>query len=161
MDYSLLTNSSWGFLPCYQMVVASRCSPLKSQQTGQIGGTESLFQMSAPGCGEGGGRLSKGPLSLPRPRPGQPVGQEVLQADGGSYMQKQQSQLWQSSSKWSSMVWPASSCLFYVQFIFTSRVHLFPFLRDQLSEPWQLMSWVQSGHRVVKFFHLGFHRIWL
>ena len=53
----------------------------------------SLFQMSAPGCGEGGGRLSKGPLSLPRPRPGQPVGQEVLQTDGGSYMQKQQSQL--------------------------------------------------------------------
>ena len=35
--------------------------------------------------------------------------------------------------------------------IFSSRVHLFPFLWSQFSELWQLMSWVQSGHLVVNF----------
>ena len=54
-----------------------------------MGGKESLFQMSATGQGEGGGRLSKGPLPPPGPRPGQ----EVLEPDGGSYMQKQHGQL--------------------------------------------------------------------
>ena len=32
---------------------------------------------------------------------------------GGNYMQKQHSQLWQSSPNWSSVVWPVSSWLFW------------------------------------------------
>ena len=39
-------------------------------------------------------------------------GQKLLQAQGGGYMKKQYSQLWQSSSNWSSVVWPVSSWLF-------------------------------------------------
>ena len=35
--------------------------------------------------------------------------------------------------------------------IFGSRVHLFPFLCGQFSELWQLISWIQSGLRVVNF----------
>ena len=66
------------------------------------------------------------------------------------------SQLWQSSSNWLSVVWPASSWLFKVQLIFSSRICLFPFLWGQFSELWQLMSWVQSGHHVVSFFTLVF-----
>ena len=43
---------------------------------------------------------------------------------------------------------------------FSSRVHLFPFLWGWFSELWRLMSWIQSGHRVVNFFHLGFPYLW-
>ena len=49
----------------------------------------------------------------------------------------------------------------------SSRVHLFPFLCSQVSALWQLMSWVQSGHRVVNFSTWYFDiyetapRIWL
>ena len=44
---------------------------------------------------------------------------------------------------------------------------MFPFLRDEFSELWQLMSWVQSGHLVVNVSTWGFsiyktaHRKWL
>ena len=38
------------------------------------------------------------------------------------------SQLWQSSSNWLSVVWPASSWLFKVQLIFSSRICLFTLL---------------------------------
>ena len=53
-----------------------------------------------------------------------------------------------------AVVWPASSWLFWVRLILSSRVGLFLFLWGQFSELWQLMSWLQSGHCVVKFFHL-------
>ena len=33
--------------------------------------------------------------------------------------------------------------------IFNTRIHLFPFLWGQLSELWQLRSWLNSGHHVV------------
>ena len=49
-------------------------------------------------------------------------GQEFLQTKGGNYMQKQHNHLWQSSWNRSSMVWPLSSWLFWVQLIFSSRV---------------------------------------
>ena len=49
--------------------------------------------------------------------------------------------------------------------IFSSRVHLFPFLRGQFLELWQLTSWVQSGHHAINFstwyFILVSIRIWL
>ena len=82
-------------------------------------------------------------------------------------MQKQHSQLWQSASNWSLAGWPASSWLFYVQLTFSSKVGLFPFLRGQFSELWQLMSRLQSGYHVVNFSMWCFsiyktaHRIWL
>ena len=53
-----------------------------------------------------------------------------------------------------AIVWSVSSWLDYVQLIFSSRVSLFPFLWGQVSELWQLMSWLQSGHHVVNLFHL-------
>ena len=31
----------------------------------------------------------------------------------------------------------------------SSRADLFPFLRGQLSELWQLTSWLESGHHVL------------
>ena len=37
---------------------------------------------------------------------------ELIDWGAGGYMQKQQSHLWQSSSNWSSVVWPVSSWLF-------------------------------------------------
>ena len=43
--------------------------------------------------------------------------------------------------------------------IFSSRVHLFPFLWSQFSDLWQLMSWVQSGHHdffIINFSTWGF-----
>ena len=43
-----------------------------------------------------------------------------------------------------------------VQLIFSSGVHLFPFLCSQFLELWQLMSWVQSRHHVANFSHLVF-----
>ena len=52
------------------------------------------------------------------------------------------------------VIWKASSWLFWAQLIFSSRISLFPFLRGQYSELWQLMSWLRSGHHVSNFFHL-------
>ena len=49
-------------------------------------------------------------------------------------MQKQHSQLCQSSWNWLSVLWPGSSWLFQVQLIFSSGVSLFPFLWGQFSE---------------------------
>ena len=43
---------------------------------------------------------------------------------------------------------------FGVLLIFSSRVGLLPFLWGQFSELWRLMSRLQSGHHVVKSFHL-------
>ena len=42
----------------------------------------------------------------------------------------------------------------WVQLIFSSRVSLFPFPWDQFSHFWQFMSWLQSDHQVINFFHL-------
>ena len=44
-----------------------------------------------------------------------------------------------------------SSWLFEVQFIFSSRVRLFPFLWGQFLELWQFVSWLQSGRHIVNF----------
>ena len=66
-------------------------------------------------------------------------------------MQKQHSQLWQSSWNWASVVWPASCWLFRVQLIFSSGVLFFQFLWGQFSELWQLTSWLQTGHHAVNF----------
>ena len=54
-----------------------------------------------------------------------------------------------------AMVWSTFSWLFGVQLIFSSRVDWFPFLRGHFLELWQPMSWLQSGHRGVNFFHLA------
>ena len=56
--------------------------------------------------------------------------------------------------------------LVVLQLLFSSRVHLFPFLCSQLSELWQLMSWVQSCHHKVNFpwcfgIYKTAHSIWL
>ena len=40
--------------------------------------------------------------------------------------------------------WP-----FQVQLIFSSRASSFPSLGGQISELWQLLSWLQSGHHVT------------
>ena len=48
---------------------------------------------------------------------------ELLQTEGGA-TRRNSSQLWQSSSSWPSVVWPASQ----IPLIFSSRVDLFPFL---------------------------------
>ena len=53
-----------------------------------------------------------------------------------------------------AVIWSASPWLFQVQLGFSSRVSLFPLPWGQFSELWQLMSWLQSGHHVVNFFHL-------
>ena len=77
-------------------------------------------------------------------------------------MQKLHSQLWQSSSNWSLVVWPVPSWLFQVQLISSSNVNLFPFLWSQFSGLWQLMSWVQLGHCVVNVSVCKTaHRLWL
>ena len=66
--------------------------------------------------------------------------------EGGSYMQKQHSQLWQSSWNRSTVVWPASCWLFWVWLIFGSRVGWFQFPWDQFLELWQFMgTWWLSG----------------
>ena len=46
-------------------------------------------------------------------------------------------------SSWTELNW-----------IFSSRVALFPFPWGQFLELWQLTSWLQSGHYEVNFFHL-------
>ena len=56
---------------------------------------------------------------------------------------------------WSSVILLASSWLFQVRLMFSSRVHLFPFLCSQFSYLWQLKS-RQSGHHVVNFSTWGF-----
>ena len=68
-------------------------------------------------------------------------------------MQKEHSQLRQSSSNWSlSGLQRHPDCFctvnlqFQGQFVSTS-------LR-QILELWQLILWVQSGHHIVNFFHL-------
>ena len=53
-----------------------------------------------------------------------------------------------------AMVWSTLSWLFWVQVIFSSRVDWFPFLWGQFLEPWQPMSWLQSGFHAVNFFYL-------
>ena len=50
-------------------------------------------------------------------------------------------------------VWSASSWLFSVQLVFSSRVSLLPFLWGQFSELWERMS-QQSSHHAVNFLHL-------
>ena len=69
-------------------------------------------------------------------------------------MQKQYGQLWQSSWNWSSVVWPESPWLSWILIVFSSRVHLFPFLCSQFSDLWQPVSWLQPGHHVLNFFRL-------
>ena len=69
-------------------------------------------------------------------------------------MQHQFTQVWWSSWNWPWVVWPASFWLFQEWLIFSSRISLFPLPWGQFSELWQLMSWLQSGHHVVNFFHL-------
>ena len=133
---------------------------------GWLKGKFALFQMLATGgwCGEQA-CMSKGWLPQPWWAGGENLYRHI--AGGGGYMQKQHSLLWQSSSNWSSVVWPAWSWLFWVQISFSSRVPLFPFLCSQFSELWQLKSWVQSGHHVINFSTWCFgiykttHRIWL
>ena len=84
----------------------------------------------------------------------QPVGKSFYRQRKGGYMQKRYSQLWQSSWSGHEVVCSESSWLFQVPLVFSSRVSLSPFLWGQFSELWQLMSWLQAGHHVVKFFHL-------
>ena len=120
-------------------------------------GKFALFQMLATGwVGEGGRHLSKGqklpsPFTTPHPPLVARGPRAFIDKIEGGYMQKNSSQLLQSSSNWSSVVWPESSWLFQVQLIFSSRIPLFPFLWGHFSELWQLMSWVPSGLRVVNF----------
>ena len=66
----------------------SGCSPLKSHYRGQVDGKESLLNFRCWQLGGEGGLLSKGwlpPLTI--------RGQELLEPEGGGYMQKQQSAL--------------------------------------------------------------------
>ena len=108
--------------------------------------------------------LSKGWFPAPSPH-WQAEGESSYRQSEGGYMQKQQS----SQTVIFTLVISGltSIILLKVQLLFSSRVHLFPFLWGQFSELWQLMSWVQSGHQVVNFppwcFSVGktAHRIWL
>ena len=52
---------------------------------------------------------------------------------------------WTRLSGWTELNWTE---------IFGFRVALFPFPWGQFLELWQLMSWLQSGHHEVNFFHL-------
>ena len=66
----------------------SGCSPLKSHYRGQVDGKESLLNFRCWQLGGEGGLLSEGwlpPLTI--------RGQELLEPEGGGYMQKQQSAL--------------------------------------------------------------------
>ena len=47
-----------------------------------------------------------------------------------------------------------SSWLFSIQLIFSAGGGLLPFLWGHFSELWYLMSWLDSGPRIVNFFHL-------
>ena len=85
---------------------------LVSQWRGQVGGKESLLYFGGwQPWGGGGQQLYRCWFPLPiyhrRIRE-----QELLQREGGGYMQKQRSQLWQSFWNWSLLVWPVSSWLF-------------------------------------------------
>ena len=76
------------------------------------------------------------PVQKPTPHPTRTSvltisGQVLLLAEGEGYMQKEYSQLWQSSWNRSSVIWPVSFWSFYVQLIFSSLVSLFPSLWGQ------------------------------
>ena len=82
-------------------------------------------------------------------------GQELLEAEGGGYIQKQNYQLTVTLklvigglTKVISTVLNTVNIQFQGQFVSISCI--------QFSEFWWFMSWVQSGHDVVNFFHLGF-----
>ena len=70
---------------------------------------------------------------------------------------------------WLVVVWPVPSWPFQVQLIFSSRASSFPSLGGQMSDLWQLLSWLQSGHRVTSLVPPGgvssiyktAQRIWL
>ena len=84
------------------MCGGSGCLPLKSQQTGQVGGKESLIYIR---CWQLVGRVVDVSLeadSLPTDRQG--VRAFIEHAWGGGYLQKQHSHLYHSSSDWSSAV---------------------------------------------------------
>ena len=96
-----------------------------------------------------GGRLSKGQL------PVTDSGQELLEAEGGGYIQKQNYQLTVTlklviSGLTSVILTVLSTVNIQVQGQFVSISCI------QFSEFQRLISWVQSGHDVVNFFHLGF-----
>ena len=82
-------------------------------------------------------------------------GQELLEAEGGGYIQKQNYQLTVTLklvigglTNVISTVLNTVNIQFQGQFVSISCI--------QFSEFWWFMSWVQSGHDVVNFFHLGF-----
>ena len=74
------------------------------------------------------GRMDTYPKADPHPL--KIRGQDFLYTERGSYMQRQISQLWQSSWNWSSVVWSASSWLFERWLIFSTnfRLSLLPLL---------------------------------
>ena len=91
-----------------------------------------------------GGRLSKGQL------PATDSGQELLEAEGGGYIQKQNYQLTVTLklvigglTSVISTVLSTVNIQFQGQFVSISCI--------QFSEFWWFMSWVQSGHDVVNF----------
>ena len=63
-------------------------------------------------------------------------------------MQKQHSQLWQSSSDWSLVVWPASSWLFYVQVRVGLKLNI---QKTKIMASGSITSWEIDRKRVSDF----------
>ena len=131
------------------MKVGSGSSPLKNQYRPQVGGRNVCF-ISDQQLGVGWGRADAcSKADSPNLQPG-----ARAFIDGGrGYMQKQHSQLWQSSWTRSSMVWPALSWCFQMQLIFSSRVGVFPFLEVR-SQNCGCSCLVYSLVSIVNFFAL-------
>ena len=119
---------------------------LKSHKRGQVGGKESLFQRQATG---GGGQTPVQRLTPPLTI----RGQELLQTEGGAPCRAPQSTLtlifkFVTSSLTSIILMVSCTVSFQFQVQFIS-ISFRPVLRIVAT-----MSWLQSGHCVINFFHL-------
>ena len=112
-------------------------------------GGSAIIQMPATG-GEGGWP-SKGPLPHPQP----PAGQELLETEVGGGLHAETAQSALTVTVQLGIGGLSSSIL-----VVLSTVNLLPHcFFGKFSELWQLMSWAQSAHHVVDFFHLGFQHL--
>ena len=109
VGHNLVTKQQATLLLAKEESVGSDCSSLKSNKQAKLVERKNCFISDASNWG-GWWQTSVQRLTLPCPAPS---GKRFLDRRAGrATCRKQHSQLWQSSSNWSSVVWPASSWLF-------------------------------------------------